>query len=713
MEMFDKYAGQIFDRRYKIKKTIGVGGMAVVFEAYDMLKNRAVAVKMLKDDISGDTQAVKRFINESKAVAMLSHPNIVNIYDVSVKDDLKYIVMELIEGITLKNYMQKKGALSFKEVISITEQILRALEHAHSKGIVHRDIKPQNIMLLKDGTIKVADFGIAKLPNTETVTMTDKAIGTVFYISPEQASGKPIDHRSDLYSLGATMYEMATGKLPFTADSPVSVALMQVKSAPKSPREYNQNIPRGLEQIILISMEKNADHRFQSATQMLRHLLQIKNNPKAVFKISTQSEKGENTTVSPSKAKKAKKSHSFRQGSMFPIIMGISISFLIVLSVSIVMVIAKLNVPQLNETIGLSQPNIEDSGYKRVTVPALTTNKFDENTFNAKWGDDFSFTVESEKYDNSEKGTILEQSPQEGDIKKLKEDEKYEIKLILSLGVERQELKEYKYLYLHDVTKDLEARGFKTKIEKAYHDYIPVSHVIETVPAAGEIAEHGDTITLVVSSGPDDSQYQTTVPNFVGMSEKEAMDKLKACNLKLGSYEYKTDNEHPKGTVIWQSVSENTKVPEGKRIDFRVSKGPKKVKVGNYNGSYYHNATLELENIDLKYELIFEFSDTVKADDVISSSPKAGSDVLPGSVVILTVSKGKDPANELVSVPEFVGTNHEEALIMLENLGLKLGTLEYVEAKEEKGLVIYQSIKADSRVARGTQIDIKVSIGAD
>ena len=211
---------------------------------------RTVAIKMLKDEIANDAEAVRRFINESKAVAMMSHPNIVNIYDVSVREDLKYIVMEYVEGITLKNYMTKRGALTLREIISYTEQILTALRHAHSKGIVHRDIKPQNIMLLKDGIVKVTDFGIAKLPNAETVTLTDKAIGTVYYISPEQASGQEIDQRSDLYSLGVMMYEMATGVLPFTAESPVSVAMMQINETAKPPMELNPNIPRGLEQII-------------------------------------------------------------------------------------------------------------------------------------------------------------------------------------------------------------------------------------------------------------------------------------------------------------------------------------------------------------------------------------------------------------------------------------------------------------------------------
>jgi len=324
-ELYEKYVGRVFDNRYRIEKVIGIGGMAIVFKATDMLMRRTVAVKILKDEISADEQSVKRFINESKTVAMLSHPNIVNIYDVSVRDNIKYIVMEFVEGITLKNYMKHREVLNLREIVSYTTQILRALDHAHKKGIVHRDIKPQNIMLLKNGIIKVMDFGIAKLPNAETVTMTDKAIGTVYYISPEQVGGKNVDARSDLYSLGSMMYEMATGDMPFTAESPVSVALKHVNDAAIPPREINAMIPVGLEQIILRAMEKDPETRYQSAEAMLGHITKLRENPRIIFK-----------DIKPQKKQKNSERKKGRQvsKSMFPIILGVTLAFLITAGVS-------------------------------------------------------------------------------------------------------------------------------------------------------------------------------------------------------------------------------------------------------------------------------------------------------------------------------------------------------------------------------------------
>ena len=348
MESYEKYVGAVLDGRYKIEKIIGIGGMAVVYKAHDMLMDRPVAVKMLKDEIAGDEESVKRFVNESKAVAMMSHRNIVSIYDVNVREDVKYIVMEYIEGITLRNYMSKRGQLTLREIISYTEQILLALSHAHSKGIVHRDIKPQNIMLLKNGIVKVTDFGIAKLPNAETVTMTDKAIGTVYYISPEQASGQPIDRRSDIYSLGVMMYEMATGELPFTADSPVSVAMMQINDTAKAPCEINKNIPKGLEQIIGIAMEKKPEYRYQSAEDMLRQLRRLKENPNIVFRIPKHREDDEQKGILSLLA---------GGGPMFPVIAAVALAFIIVFSIGTVYVLGRVAdaMSNVSETITVKE----------------------------------------------------------------------------------------------------------------------------------------------------------------------------------------------------------------------------------------------------------------------------------------------------------------------------------------------------------------------
>ena len=286
-DVYKKYVGTVLDDRYLIDELIGVGGMAVVYRARDRYINfNRVAIKMLKLDVASDEIMVKRFKNESKAESMLIQQNIVAIHDVSVKGREKYIVMEYVDGITLKNYLKEKnGPLSFDEVICYTRQILKALCVAHDNGIIHRDIKPQNIMVQENGRIKVMDFGIAKLPNAETVTVTDKAIGTVYYMSPEQASGKKIDSRSDIYSLGAMLYELATGQLPFTGDTPLSVVLKQMNEEPIPPREINPDVPVGLEQIILCAMSKKPSERFQSADIMLDFIRQLQRDKDIKFDV--------------------------------------------------------------------------------------------------------------------------------------------------------------------------------------------------------------------------------------------------------------------------------------------------------------------------------------------------------------------------------------------------------------------------------------------
>ena len=313
MDVFKKHIGEVFDGRYKICRTIGVGGMALVYEARDLLTGQRVAVKMLKDSISDNPQALRRFVNESKAVAMLNHPNIVKILDLSVKTEHKFIVMEYIKGITLREYMTSKGKLTWRESAAFIAQILLALDHAHMKGVVHRDIKPQNIMVMEGGVIKVTDFGIAKIPDAETVTMVDHAVGTIYYISPEQARGKKIDNRSDIYSLGVMFYEMVTGRLPFLAENSYGIMHKQIHDAPQRPTKWTPELPLGVEQIILQAMEKQPQNRNQSASQKLRHVYRIQRNPTIIFQKQTPAPRTPTAEVAISRTKESSERYSTEQ----------------------------------------------------------------------------------------------------------------------------------------------------------------------------------------------------------------------------------------------------------------------------------------------------------------------------------------------------------------------------------------------------------------
>ena len=276
----DQYIGKMLDNRYEILERIGNGGMAVVYKARDHRLNRLVAVKILKPELAGDADFRRRFHDESQAVAMLSHSNIVSVYDVSQSDGLDYIVMELIDGMTLKQYMRKRGTpLNWREAIHFITQILRALDHAHSRGIIHRDIKPQNVLILRDGSVKVTDFGIARIASAAQHTMTAEAIGSVHYISPEQAKGSHVDCRTDIYSAGVVLYEMLTGRLPYEGDNPVNVAIQHISSIPIPPGELNPDIPPALEGITLKAMAPDLNQRYPSAEAMLEDLKEFRRNP--------------------------------------------------------------------------------------------------------------------------------------------------------------------------------------------------------------------------------------------------------------------------------------------------------------------------------------------------------------------------------------------------------------------------------------------------
>ena len=544
MESYERYVGQILDNRYRIEQVIGVGGMAVVFRAEDIQMKRTVAVKILKDDVARDEASVKRFINESRAVAMLSHPNIVNIYDVSVRTESKYIVMEYIEGITLKNYMQKKGALDSREIIAYTEQVLLALDHAHQKGIVHRDIKPQNIMLLKNGIIKVTDFGIAKLPNAETVTVKDSAIGTVYYISPEQASGDKIDARSDIYSLGVMMYEMAAGVLPFQGESPVSVALMQINDEAKPLKELNPQLPTGLSQIIERAMDKDPDMRYQSAAQMLRQLRRLKEDPRATFKMP----------------KKKKKTSKYRMShGMFPIILAITAAFLIIVVIAFIVIVNRIV--------------FSDDDSKTITVDSFVGRSFTEE-LQAYFDESEIYHLNLNQIYNADipAGQIISQEPDAGENRKIDPGvKKCEMTLTVSLGPRTMKLLDVSSLDYREASMKLRKLGLKVTTETIASNLYEVGYVIGTSPATGSVVEAGNDVTVYVSGGATGEMIK--VPSFIGRTESATLAEAIDAGLRIGRVTYEESPDGEAGIVVSQSLGGGSTAYKYSVIDFVVSIG--------------------------------------------------------------------------------------------------------------------------------------------
>ena len=568
----DRFIGKRLDGRYEIHELIGVGGMAYVYKAYDRVEGRWVAIKILKEEFSNNSDFLRRFRNESKAIAVLNHPNIVKVYDVSFGDQIQYIVMEFIDGITLKEYIEQEGTIRWQEAVHFTTQILMALECAHEKGIIHRDIKPQNIMLLQDGSIKVADFGIARFLQSETQTMTDKAIGSVHYIAPEQASGDYITDKADIYSVGVMLYEMLTGKLPFVADNAVSVALMQLQAKPVMPRELNPSIPRGLEQITMRAMEKNPVDRFQSAGEMLDDLDEFRRNPNTVFHYDLQTANARYDASRSMEAYDASRQapaynddyeyeeelvRSRRSAKGAMVVKGVLAAAIIVgLAVAVIYFLNYWN-------------NRPEAGDDLLKMPNLVGQLYEDVIANEEYAD-FNIQVREGNDPDLQPGEIMNQDPAAGIMVKKDAD----VELLVNGGVGQVEVPDVvtDHMTLEEAQQAIEDAGLHSQVENVADDEVEEGRVISTNPEPGTMVDSGSTVTLRVSTGP--AEEMVTVPDgLVGDTLANVSAKLEEAGLVVGNVNRDDTSTLTVDTVISLSPNEGSEISKGSTVDITVSSG--------------------------------------------------------------------------------------------------------------------------------------------
>ena len=594
----DQYVGKLLDNRYEILEQIGMGGMARVFRALDHRLNRQVAVKILREDLAEDAELRRRFHEESQAVAMLSHPNIVAVYDVSRSSDVEYIVMELIDGITLKQYMQKKGnKLNWREALHFITQIVKALGHAHSRGIIHRDIKPHNIMVLRDGSVKVADFGIARVASGGHSTLTQEALGSVHYISPEQARGSHIDARSDLYSAGVVLYEMITGRLPFEGDTPVSVAIQHINSIPLSPREIDPAIPEALEAITMKAMAPDPDNRYLSADDMLADLEEFRKNPNINFDYNVSGfqddeDDVDKTQVLPTAASISRVGNRTRESERvqnrsranppprhrereedeeeyddgprrpnWPIIGAVAAILVFVAALLFIMFSTAFS-----GSLGAQTQNVR--------VPSVTGYLFSEAQANTELLNGFTLVQGEEVESDQPAGTILQQDPNANDFVS---GDNMTITVTVSSG-QAEEIKmpdlEGQTLSqalgtLDDLNLGLE---YDYNSRTSYHDTIPKDSVISTYPTEGTVLHEGQQIILEMSLGPEEPETVKVI-TLVGMPEEDALQAITDMGLNVGQVQRLPNSDQPEGYVWYQSIAADTAVEPGTSIDIFVSTG--------------------------------------------------------------------------------------------------------------------------------------------
>lgn len=558
----DKYVGKKLDGRYEIRELIGIGGMANVYRCYDTIDDREVAIKILKDEFLNNDEFIRRFKNESKAIAVLSHPNIVKVYDVSFGDMIQYIVMEYIDGITLKEYINQQKVLTWKETVHLVTQVLAALSHAHSKGVVHRDVKPQNMMLLSDGTIKVTDFGIARFSNS-TRTMTEQAIGSVHYIAPEQAKGDITDGKTDIYSMGVMMYEMLTGKLPFDGENAVSVALMHLQLTPENPRSINPAIPEGIEEITIKAMQKQPADRYQSAQDMLADIDRFHMNPSVRFEYKYLYDKQPTKYIEAVNKGKSQRAEEYgqthntkdkddepvRHSLTIPIISGILIAICVALIICVPLAIFKSN--RTGEAADVDVP-----GFVGMSIQEIKENP--EYKFNFEY--EYVFTEEQEL------GVIIDQKPPAGS-KKIKANGT----IILTVNSAQGSVEIPSIYGLNESV----AKATLGKMGFLQITVVPVTDatasegtVLRSYPQQGTSVELSETIYLYVATKSKETK-KVEVGSYIGMNKDAAVDAIEKLGLKA---EIETiDSKRDKDEVVSQSPLGGL-VPEGTTVTLFVSK---------------------------------------------------------------------------------------------------------------------------------------------
>lgn len=549
----NQYLGRRLDGRYELQQVVGVGGMAVVFRALDLLTNMPVALKLLREEYLDNEEICRRFRNESKAIALLKHKNIVKVYDVSDSSEYLFIVMEYINGITLKDYIEQQGTLTWKETVHFMSQILCALQHAHSKGIVHRDMKPQNIMLTENGDIKVTDFGIARLSDCDTAMIGDQAIGSAHYISPEQARGSQTDERADLYSVGVMMYEMLTGRLPFDGRDAATVAVMHLQADPRMPRDINPSVPEGLEEIAMQAMQKDPERRYQTASDMLMDIEDFKRDPGIKFEYRYMVDDSPTRYINAINNTRRMQEEQIKteKSPVIPVLSGIAVAFIVVFLVMTWLVLDESNLFSSNKNKQEAMPDFVGSNYLEVVN--------DKNHA-------FAYIVQFEFSSEYPQDSIISQKP-------LPNKQVYanqQVTLIVSNGIERLIVPEFTNMTYTEYSARCLELGLNPVKYEIYDPTLAEGRIKNTNPLPRLDIKEGDTIEIYVSLGPEPTEL--LMPNFQNMTLNEANMKLSAMGLGAAAAT-EVDSDKPAGTILSQKPAVGTKIDANTSVEFTLSNG--------------------------------------------------------------------------------------------------------------------------------------------